>query len=451
MRGETRFVVRCCVTLVIVIGLSSCGPSVEDNIENLGAGPDERAMARHELILAKEGAVEPIVAALESRDSPEIRPDLAEVLVDLLLRAEDERIWAVLEKHLLDDSDPRVRGRIADKLGARLRPEYFDIFLQAGSDSSPMVQAPILQAMSDVLKKLSDEQTRTLHQLARRSAGSEDREVREAALFLVEEFIASWAKEARQEALKANLSRADSIYNLALAYAPTSKQSNYYMGTFYLEYGDRERGLQLLRETRLLVDVPRFSSAPRIDGRLDDEVWEGAGRIDSFYVHFPRTRTTLQPRAQSNGFLGYTAEALYWGIRCFDAHPESLMVTPLEDKFGGERHDRVTFRFDRNLDKKTLSYMTVNSVGAVNHSWRDYSISRFPDYTWNALGSGAAHVGDDFWTAEFELRWDPKYHPRPVPGEISGIDLTRLFRTVEYSEAFRGYDDVYASGYALFQ
>ena len=451
MLQEARFVLRCCVTLAIVIGLFSCGPSVEDDIEMLGAGPDERAMARHEFILAKEGAVKPIAAALASQDNPEIRPDLAEVLVDLLLRAEDERIWAVLEKHLLDDSDPRVRGRIADKLGARLRPEYFDIFLQAGSDPSPMVQAPILQAMSDVLKKLSDEQTRTLRQLARRSAGSEDREVREAALFLVEEFIASWAKEARQEALKANLSRADSIYNAALAYAPTSKQSNYYMGTFCLEYGDRERGLQLLREARLLVDVPRFSSAPRIDGRLDDEVWEGAGRIDSFYVHFPRTRTTLQPRAQSNGFLGYTDEALYWGIRCFDAHPESLIVIPFEDKYGGDRHDLVTFRFDRNLDKKTLSYVSVNSVGAMTDSWRDYSISRMPDYTWNALGSGAAHVGDDFWSVEFELRWDPEDHPRPVPGEISGIDLTRLFRTVEYSEAFRGYDDVYASGYALFQ
>jgi hypothetical protein len=48
-----------------------------------------------------------------------------------------------------------------------------------------MVQAPILQAMSNVLKKLSDEQTRTLRQLARKSAGAEDLEVREAALFLV--------------------------------------------------------------------------------------------------------------------------------------------------------------------------------------------------------------------------------------------------------------------------
>ena len=96
MLQEARFVLRCCVALTTAIWFFSCGSSVEDSIEKLGAGPDERAMARHELILAKGGAVEPIVAALDSRDNPEIRPDLAEVLVDLLLRLEDERIWGVL-------------------------------------------------------------------------------------------------------------------------------------------------------------------------------------------------------------------------------------------------------------------------------------------------------------------------------------------------------------------
>ena len=86
--------------------LAACGPSIEDSIDKLAAGPDERAMGKHELILAKDRAVDPIIAALESQDRPEVRPDLAEVLVSMMLRSDNRRIETTLKHHLLDDPDP---------------------------------------------------------------------------------------------------------------------------------------------------------------------------------------------------------------------------------------------------------------------------------------------------------------------------------------------------------
>ena len=200
-------------------------------------------MGKHELLLAKDRAIEPIIAALESQDRAEVRPDLAEVLVSMMLRSDNPRIETALKHHLLDDPDPRVRGRIADKLGLHLKSEFFDVFLQAVADPSPTVQTAAMLALEHVLHKLDEEQTRT----SLENAAAEDREVREGALFLVEEFVGSWAKKAREAALKANLSKADSLYNVALAYAPNSRQARYYLGTFYFDYGDRERELQFLR------------------------------------------------------------------------------------------------------------------------------------------------------------------------------------------------------------
>ena len=223
-----------------------------------------------------------------------------------------------------------VRGRIAEELGLYLRSEFFDVFLQAISDPSPLVQTPALHVLANVIDRLNEAQTQTLQQAASERAGARERSVRDAASYLVEEFVGRWAQKAREAALKADLSVADSIYNVALNYAPASRQANYYMGSFYLEYGDRERGLQLLRENRLLVDAPRFPAAPRIDGRLDDPVWEHAARIDSFYTHAGELRASLQPRVQTHAFMGYTDTAFYWGAHCFDAHPESLMVAPYD-------------------------------------------------------------------------------------------------------------------------
>ena len=445
------FALRVGCVPAVALCLAGCESSIDDSINDLSSGPDERAAARHELTLASDNAIEPLIAVLESRDDTKARAEVADILVGIMARSRSERVASVLKRHLLDDPNPMVRGRIAEELGLYLRSEFFDVFLQAISDPSPLVQTPALHVLANVIDRLNEEQTQTLQQLASERAGAQERSVRDAALYLVEEFVGRWTQKAREAALKADLSVADSIYNVALTYAPASRQANYYMGSFYLEYGDRERGLQLLRENRLLVDAPRFPAAPRIDGRLDDPVWEHAARIDSFYTHAGNLRASLQPRVQTHAFMGYTDTALYWGVRCFDAHPESLMVVPYDDITGGERHDRVSFRFDRNLDTKTISYMTVNSAGVMRDGWSDYNTSQQRDYIWDAEGSVEAYVGDDFWSVEFELRWDPKYHPPPVPGDMSGIDVMRMFRAAEYSQSFPGYDNLVVTGYLVYQ
>ncbi len=428
--------------------LVACGSSIGDSIDKLGGGPEEQAAARHELVLARN-VIEPLIAALEMRDDTKVRAEVANILVGLMVRSRDERIAAVLEKHLLNDPEPVVRGRIAEELGLHLRSEFFDLFLQAVSDSSPLVQAPALLSLSNVMEKLSEEQTQRLRQLASEKAKAEDKDTREAALYLVEEYVAQWAKKAREAALKANLSEADSLLGVAVAYAPASKQARYYQGEFYFDYMERERGIEMLRTHRLLVDVPKLESPPTIDGRLGDEAWEGAAKIDSFYVH-GSTRTTNPSQVQTHVVMGYSDTALYWGAHCFDAHPESLVVLPFEDEAPGKSQDYMMFRLDRNMDTK-VALMFVNTLGLQRDSWNDFNEDWEWDKTWDADAKAAAYVGDDFWSVEYELRWDPIYHPPPVSGEISGMNFIRLFRAIEWSHPFVGYDNKKARGFLLFQ
>ena len=436
--------------LIASLCLAACSPSSEGSIDKLSGGPDERAMGKHELLLAKAEAIEPVIAALAGPDHGQ-RSDLAEVMVNLSLRLEDDRISAALKKHLVDDSDPGVRARIADRLGLHIKEEYIEAFMRAVTDPSPRVRAPAMNALSNVLDKLSEEQILTLRGLATQNAGKGDRDVREAALFLVEEFVARLAHEAREEALKANLPAADSIYNRALAYAPTSKQANYYMGTYYYEYGDRERGFQLLRENSLLLDVPRFSSPPKIDGRLDDPIWNQAVKIETFYS-YGFSRTSLPARVPSHALVGYSDQALYLGVRCYDAHPESLVVKPFDDaSYGNARQDLVELFFDRNRDQTTFSVVKINTDGSVRDGRNDYSKGNTRDLSWDLEGAAAVFVGNDFWSFELQLNWDAEQLHRPDPGDLAGMNIHRLFRASEYSQPFRDYDENRAPGYLLFE
>ena len=206
-----------------------------------------------------------------------------------------------------------------------------------------------------------------------------------------------------------------------------------------------------MRGHRLLVDVPRLESAPTIDGRLDDEAWELAVPIDSFYVHTRRMRATLPPRVETRVLLGYSATAFYWGAHCADAHPESLVVLKHEDEGSYQRQDRFYLRFDRNGDTKTISHILVNSQGATVDMRDDPSKGRDADFKWDAEVTTATYVGEDFWSLECELRWDPVYHPPPGSGELSRVNFIRLFRTVEFSHTFFEYDNLIASGFLLYQ
>ena len=51
----------------------------------------------------------------------------------------------------------------------------------------------------------------------------------------------------------------------------------------------------------------------------------------------------------------------------------------------------------------------------------------------------AAHVGEDFWSLEFQLNFDQGEVPAPAPGAIWGFNMVRNFRGQQYTQWVRTY------------
>jgi thioredoxin-like negative regulator of GroEL len=75
----------------------------------------------------------------------------------------------------------------------------------------------------------------------------------------VEYVVNEWVNEAKQTAIKAQITQAESLFHKALAYSPNSKLANYQLGRFYLDNGDDDQGLDWLRQHGMLLDVPRLA------------------------------------------------------------------------------------------------------------------------------------------------------------------------------------------------
>ena len=259
---------------VFITLAASCGPPIEDHVEQLGDGSGEALIKpRQELLLARVKAVPPLLEALEDPRRSAARPEIASVLVDLMTRLEDERIAPALQRHLLTDPDPRVRTRISFDVGFYERVEFADAFLEALHDTVGQVRAHAMTALARMQSKLSIAQRDSLIEAARLMQNEESEEARLEAAFVVADHVKGWLREGGKRRLEGMIAEAESLYCEALAYAPGSKKASHELGTLYLENGQDERGLQVLRESGWLVDVTRVTETPRIDGRLNDEVW----------------------------------------------------------------------------------------------------------------------------------------------------------------------------------
>ncbi|HZI19001.1 MAG TPA: DUF5916 domain-containing protein [Pyrinomonadaceae bacterium] len=72
------------------------------------------------------------------------------------------------------------------------------------------------------------------------------------------------------------------------------------------------------------VRVPRFESAPTIDGKLDEEVWKTAAVLKDFYQTQPGDN--IAPSRQTEVLVGYDSKHLYVAFRAFD-EPDKVRAT----------------------------------------------------------------------------------------------------------------------------
>lgn len=430
---------RILILLLAAAALNACSYSAEDHIETLAFDPDNREAARQELLLAKERSIEPLLEALAKPEYAAVRGEIAAALLSLSLRVEDDRIHQALSQHLVDDEDPEVRARIAHGFGLQRRVQGAEALVQAlEQDSDTQVRFEALRSLGTLTSFLTEEQRQRVDARARTLIGDSHADLRMEALIRVADRIGAWLETARNHELQAELAQAESLFAMALTYYPDSKRANYRLARFYLDNGRAAEGLQLMQEHGMLLDVPRLARTPEIDGRLDEAVWKQAARADSFYQLSSRHVAAVPSELRSYFLLGYTDEAFYVGFYGYDENPADLMVRAKDFDDDVWWEDVIEIFFDANLDRASYMQVGITSVPVVADKWYPEGTTFNNDSSsWNATFDVATHVGADFWSIEYAVRYAEPQVPRPTPGDLWGFNLSRTYRNSEYAQWVR--------------
>ncbi len=170
------------------------------------------------------------------------------------------------------------------------------------------------------------------------------------------------------------------------------------------------------------ITVPRSTSAPVIDGVLDEAVWRSAAVVDDFTLHQPNPGG--EPSQPTKYYLYYDEAALYIGAELSDSEPDRIIRRQLLQNQAVVDDDHVQIFIDP-YDTRRRGYLFYVNPNGVQRDGLVFGNSRF-NMNWDGVWQAKARVTDSGWSVEAAfpfktLSFDPEQ-------SAWGINLLRTVR-----------------------
>jgi len=132
--------------------------------------------------------------------------------------------------------------------------------------------------------------------------------------------------------------------------------------------------------------------APRLDGTLNDPLWQQATPVLGFSQREPFEGQ--EPTEKTEVRVLYTQSAVFFGVTCFDSGPAGIVATELRRDVSQELDDYFEIIIDSAHDHRNAYVFQVNPLGTQ----RDALITE-EQRSDTSLGDGDAGW-DGVWTSE---------------------------------------------------
>ncbi len=187
----------------------------------------------------------------------------------------------------------------------------------------------------------------------------------------------------------------------------------------------------------------KTSAAPKIDGLLDEPVWQQAPVADQFITYAPTVGDSSAQAATIR--VIYDDEAIYVGAYLYDTRPDSIMrQLGLRDSYGDLNADWIAAEFDTYNDDQNAFGFSVTASG-VQSDWRN-SIDN-EDNSWNAVWQSAVQITDKGWIAEMRIPYSALRFS-DQPNQTWGLSFVRSIRRLRELSSWNGFDPN-KNGYAI--
>ena len=171
------------------------------------------------------------------------------------------------------------------------------------------------------------------------------------------------------------------------------------------------------------LQIERTQNAPKIDGILDDTVWQNAEIATGFTQIRPEIGNKLPNEERTEVKLSYDDNAIYIAAYLYDDPSKIMKQLTSRDNFG--QSDFFLIALNPNNDSQNDTYFVVFSSGQQADAIANPTIGE--DYGWNAVWESAVKINDDGWVVEMKIPYRAlRFADQKEP--TWGIQFHRHFR-----------------------
>jgi hypothetical protein len=188
------------------------------------------------------------------------------------------------------------------------------------------------------------------------------------------------------------------------------------------------------------AEAVRVERPPKVDGTLDDPVWQSAEIITDFRQQEPNEGEPATERTEVR--ILYTRHAVYFGIHCYDSEPSRIIATELRRDVSQDLDDHFEILIDSNHDRRGAYVFEVNPLGTqsdglIVEEQGDTNGGDF-DRGWDGIWTSEARITSDGWTATIEIPFTT-LNFRKSQDVVWGLNLKRFIRRKNEQDLWRAY------------
>src|SRR5690242_13943011 len=153
------------------------------------------------------------------------------------------------------------------------------------------------------------------------------------------------------------------------------------------------------------AEAARVERAPKLDGTLEDPLWQSAKVVTDFRQQEPNEAEPATEKTEVR--ILYTRRAVYFGIHCYDADPAKIVATELRRDVSQDLDDHFEILIDSNHDRRDGYVFQINPLGTQMDGLivEEQGMGDSGDFDpgWDGVWISEARISSDGWTATVEI------------------------------------------------
>lgn len=176
------------------------------------------------------------------------------------------------------------------------------------------------------------------------------------------------------------------------------------------------------QQEKKTLEAFRTPVAPKIDGQLNEMMWQDAMPADNFIQYTPYN--AAEPSQPTVVKIMYDDRAMYIGAMMYDNHPDSIYREMGEKDDDGINADFFTIDIIPYNDGLNAFEFKVSASGVeidTKHA------ANYKDENWNPIWKSSVKINDSGWVAEIEIPYAAIRFPKTAE-QLWGLNMWRSIR-----------------------